>query len=220
MNTLGTRGENPHPGPLPYTTRERGAMWGGRDPSASPLPRSSGERIKVRGPVLAFTLIELLVVIAIIGVLAGLLLPMLGKSRRAAQTISCLNNLRQIGTALQVYVGDYDGRMPALQNRNSVTNAVPALDTVLLPTTANSKVFKCPADDKRIFETSGTSYFWNFTVNGQKIEQIFSIVGGTDSTQIPLVSDKEGFHPDIKDRINILYADGHATKELSFFTSK
>src|SRR5207237_1008661 len=54
----------------------------------------------------AFTLIELLVVIAIILVLAGFLLPSLGKARERGVRAACVNNLRQIGTALQMYAGE------------------------------------------------------------------------------------------------------------------
>ena len=64
-----------------------------------------------------FTLVELLVVIAIIAILAAMLLPALNKARETARGITCTGNMKTLGTASMMYLGDNQDIMIPLSSR-------------------------------------------------------------------------------------------------------
>ncbi|MEK7675408.1 MAG: H-X9-DG-CTERM domain-containing protein [Verrucomicrobiota bacterium] len=90
----------------------------------------------------AFTLIELLVVIAIIAILAGLLLPALGRAKEKGRAAFCQNNMRQLGFSLVMYVNDHTGKFPARTDQNR-------WPTQLKPGYRDLKVLQCPNDRRR-----------------------------------------------------------------------
>jgi prepilin-type N-terminal cleavage/methylation domain-containing protein/prepilin-type processing-associated H-X9-DG protein len=98
------------------------------------------------GPIVrrrGFTLIELLVVIAIIAILAAILFPVFARAREAARQSNCSSNVRQLSTAVLMYVQDYDEILPGT-DCNALSSGQ-AWNIACQPYTKNIGIFHCPS---------------------------------------------------------------------------
>ena len=106
-----------------------------------------------------FTLVELLVVIAIIGILAALGLSVASAAMKKGQTTKCLASLRQIGSAIRLYVGENDGRLPDTGHVRAEDGTSLSWINTLSRYLGPNFIGRCPANTASAW--AAVTYGWN-----------------------------------------------------------
>jgi type II secretory pathway pseudopilin PulG len=161
--------------------------------------RTRSGRQRLRPALRGFTYTELLVIIGIVGALTALVIPLVGRSRASAQSVTCLAHLRQIGNAFFQYAADNDKRFPdPFETQTS-------WEQLLRKYLSDEGVFRCPADGE-LFPAVGSSYDWRDT---GRLETTFAGRVITDTTRADPVLAFEalpGWHA--KGRMNAVMLSG------------
>lgn len=185
----------------------------------------------------AFTLVELLVALAIVAVLAGLIIPTLGKMRAASATSMCLGNLRQIHALVVVFAADHDGQAPigyrAGKKQWNTTLFSSGGQFVLLGRLCaaglvkDPRVLYCPAerDPTQAFNTKENPWPPRQTAQGGYACAPLLDWGAAQPAQMPrlaslgrsaLLADGVGMPSRVdsrhRDGVNVLFADGSARR--------
>lgn len=162
-----------------------------------------------------FTIVELLVVIAIIVILVAMLLPALNAAREHAKKIKCMNNLKQFGTAVNLYAVDYNSYIP--QRATTTFNDIASNRNhgIFHPNYISSgPMYYCPSDKVYSYKTnwkSLSSYGYYIQTNRKRIQDIPQ---GFNPSNLFLMSDlvrnatTATCHT--PRAYNVMYYDGHA----------
>lgn len=180
-----------------------------------------------------FTLIELLVVVSIIGLLIGILLPVMAKVRGAAEKVTCSSSLRQLGLVIESYTIENKEVYPIARyipepfvSSSPYPPIMEALDGYLDQAGEEAKVYKCP-DDDQVYDLAGVSYEYNFSLGGQSLKDFLesgrlrrmnidaskmSVMRDFDNADLILTDGSTITVPMRHIGRNILFADGHVGK--------
>lgn len=195
------------------------------DLNAGNISRRGNRKFKL----LRFTLVELLVVVAIIGILAGLLLPVLAIARKSAKNAKCQGNLSQLSKGMAMFRHANNRKYPALWV---------GIKTNLLPYVGKQdKVFECPLDkgfkgtNDNLYKDDGghSSYYYNYRFMSGMLQSMVNKPSETlimgDATMCSYVQsnrynsgtapevefgDKMLWHDDSKPWANVFFGDGHS----------
>ncbi|MBS1258640.1 MAG: hypothetical protein MAG551_01701 [Candidatus Scalindua arabica] len=167
-----------------------------------------------------FTLIELLVVIAIIGILAGILLPVLSRARESARKTQCMSNVKQIGMGLIMYANENSESFPS--STAGSNTAMTAFNRIYDTYVSDNKVFNCPSDTTvtnasnagMSAATSGGSEYFTSTQSSYGYDRLHT---QADDADVAIAADRPPSTPSATASTqnhngrgqNVVYVDGH-----------